>query len=941
MRIAGFHIDGFGIFHNVHVKDMPGGLVLFHGENEAGKTTLLAFLRAVLFGFPRKGSNKERFYPPLMGGGHGGRVFLIHDSFGEIVLERRPGKDGVSAFERSSCQKIDPDKFLGMVTPELFKNVYAFSLSELQRFEGLDDDSVRAVIYGASAGLGMSMLPKIQAELERRMGALFKPKGRDQEINRRLKRLEDIRAELHDLAAVSMHFGDREKALKAKEAALSDLNDKLIELKGLDSKIEAYIRLWPDWVRLKELRLELESMSREVPGDFPEDGVAALDRLLERRKERIERAEGRLKEYSALCVEIEGLQVDEAVVSRKDDIDRILRKRDLYRHTKGELDRMRHQRADEAAKIEEMRRAMAAEGWVDIGAVASRKKMADLLSRCIAERRDVEGRLDLLDEVLKDKETSIDGLKRGIDSRKRAIRSALSGVAGLLAAFSLFWSILSIRAARYGEGCLWAVVAVFFTVCGCLAARGGFDKDRSIKEMAARLAGLEDEVAHKAGERDSLKERKARLDEEAERLKAEIGLAGEVVQEDLDGVIEWAERVASRHDALSEAERRLGRLDEAIRQRNEEIKIYSSEIDALFETLGRRLEGDVEDGRALAALDGLCEELRLSSDNCIKRREKEKQLERVCREFLELEGELGMLTMDLDRLIRAGGAADIEGFRRLAGMHQKKIDIVKEINRLEGAIEAASGENIGVLARIFEEKDPARLESEHEDLTAKIRAIEKRMTDENRAIGEIRHDMRDMLAFEDKISVLKAEEEGLVAEIRLLSMKWGSLCLAAYLIKETKREIETDRQPKVVRDASNFFKTITSGAYDKMIIPLEGGVIEAVGSDGARKRPEELSRGTAEQLFLALRLGYILNCAESGVILPIVMDDILVNFDPTRAASAASAILDIAQTHQVLFFTCHPETVSIFKGLAPDTAIYRLGNGRIEPSILCKQPLPA
>ena len=51
MRISGLFIDGFGLFNGVEVKDLPGGLVIFHGANEAGKSTCLAFVHTVLFGF--------------------------------------------------------------------------------------------------------------------------------------------------------------------------------------------------------------------------------------------------------------------------------------------------------------------------------------------------------------------------------------------------------------------------------------------------------------------------------------------------------------------------------------------------------------------------------------------------------------------------------------------------------------------------------------------------------------------------------------------------------------------------------------------------------------------------------------------------------------------------------------------------------------------------
>ena len=54
MYISGFHLDGFGIYHDQGVQDLPPGLVLFVGDNESGKTTLMEFLRTLLCGFPRR-----------------------------------------------------------------------------------------------------------------------------------------------------------------------------------------------------------------------------------------------------------------------------------------------------------------------------------------------------------------------------------------------------------------------------------------------------------------------------------------------------------------------------------------------------------------------------------------------------------------------------------------------------------------------------------------------------------------------------------------------------------------------------------------------------------------------------------------------------------------------------------------------------------------------
>jgi uncharacterized protein YhaN len=57
------------------------------------------------------------------------------------------------------------------------------------------------------------------------------------------------------------------------------------------------------------------------------------------------------------------------------------------------------------------------------------------------------------------------------------------------------------------------------------------------------------------------------------------------------------------------------------------------------------------------------------------------------------------------------------------------------------------------------------------------------------------------------------------------------------------------------------------------------------------------------------------------------MDDILVNFDPQRARAAISTILALAEKNQVLFFTCHPETVSLIKDLEQNVPVWELEKG--------------
>jgi len=73
---------------------------------------------------------------------------------------------------------------------------------------------------------------------------------------------------------------------------------------------------------------------------------------------------------------------------------------------------------------------------------------------------------------------------------------------------------------------------------------------------------------------------------------------------------------------------------------------------------------------------------------------------------------------------------------------------------------------------------------------------------------------------------------------------------------------------------------------------------------GQALETHQLSRGTAEQLYLSMRFALAQEYAGKAV-LPLVMDDILVNFDEERMESCLRVMADVSQRHQVLLFTCH------------------------------------
>lgn len=177
---------------------------------------------------------------------------------------------------------------------------------------------------------------------------------------------------------------------------------------------------------------------------------------------------------------------------------------------------------------------------------------------------------------------------------------------------------------------------------------------------------------------------------------------------------------------------------------------------------------------------------------------------------------------------------------------------------------------------------------------------------------------------EDTMGALRLDLVSVNERIFGLAERYAVLSLASRLLQRAQERYERERQPEVVREAERIFSTITGGAYERLSVPLGSSAIEVFDASARAKDTGRLSTGTAEQLYLALRLALIGQLGETGAALPFLMDDVLVNFDPERKAGAAAAVAELARTRQVVVFTCHPETEEMLRDADPEIATVSL-----------------
>lgn len=144
---------------------------------------------------------------------------------------------------------------------------------------------------------------------------------------------------------------------------------------------------------------------------------------------------------------------------------------------------------------------------------------------------------------------------------------------------------------------------------------------------------------------------------------------------------------------------------------------------------------------------------------------------------------------------------------------------------------------------------------------------------------------------------------------------FARLLLAKHMLEAAIATWESKRQPEVYAKASRLLSLMTDGRWTEVSLTSEG-TLQVADAFMRTREPVHLSLGTCQQLYLTLRIALLTSADNVGRSIPILADDILVNFDEQRRAGAARALAELAETRQVILFTCHPEVVRVLKKAA-------------------------
>ena len=214
------------------------------------------------------------------------------------------------------------------------------------------------------------------------------------------------------------------------------------------------------------------------------------------------------------------------------------------------------------------------------------------------------------------------------------------------------------------------------------------------------------------------------------------------------------------------------------------------------------------------------------------------------------------------------------------------------------------------------------IEARAHEKEAEYTSLQQHLESLHAQAGELRQRLSDGQKSHE-LDALKIQREQLQTRYRESMNRLAVLILSRRMLEESIRTWEGTRQPEVYKLASRLLSRMTNGRWTEIRVDKDGQlrIVDAVLTERA---PIQLSLGTCQQMYLSLRIALLICAGEVGGPLPILADDILVNFDDSRRVGAIEALAELATHRQVILFTCHREVVDLIEKHVPEITLINL-----------------
>ncbi len=166
---------------------------------------------------------------------------------------------------------------------------------------------------------------------------------------------------------------------------------------------------------------------------------------------------------------------------------------------------------------------------------------------------------------------------------------------------------------------------------------------------------------------------------------------------------------------------------------------------------------------------------------------------------------------------------------------------------------------------------------------------------------------------DDAAARADARRQEAIAAMADAAERYLQLHTASRVLRWSIEKFRETKQGPMLAKASAIFKTLTLDSFSRLLVDAEGQSPRLLGirPSGEQVDVAGMSVGSRDQLYLALRLAAMELQVEQGLNMPLIADDLFINFDDDRTAAGLKVLGDLSQHMQVVFLTHHDHLVPL------------------------------
>ena len=270
MKLIKLQIVNFGQFSNFTFDLSNSNIDVFYGVNEAGKSTIVAFIKQILFGFHLANHSSDFFedYTPLAQvSPMGGSLFFENENGQHYQLERlyAHGKGSKTGTLTVKCdnQVVPESVFFDQIKNidgEFYTDSFIFNQDMLAKVDQIKQKDLLERIYYLGAANSDSLIT-LRDDFAKSADGLFKKTGRKPPINQLLVEVKDEESKVSNSENEFSVYQELNDSFKKQKSLQHQEENKELALQKEYDKLEKMQKLVPSYEKLQDLQNQVKTVN--------------------------------------------------------------------------------------------------------------------------------------------------------------------------------------------------------------------------------------------------------------------------------------------------------------------------------------------------------------------------------------------------------------------------------------------------------------------------------------------------------------------------------------------------------------------------------------------------------------------------------------------------------------------------------------------------------